>query len=92
MCHFSGVSFSHIIYVFLMKMVWKRLEVMVYYCILFLFARPFIAVDCWKPEISCCTEESFWVMEKMALPSCQLIHIKRKSAEYKINSWKVILE
>lgn len=86
MCHFSGVAFSPIVYVFFMKMVWKRLKVMVYYCILLAFAWQCIAADCWKPEISCCTEESFWVMEKMTLTSCQLIHIKGKVLSTKLTT------
>lgn len=57
MCPSSGVSFSSIVHVFLMKMVWKRLEVIAYCYILLLFAWPFIEATCWKPEIFCCTEE-----------------------------------
>lgn len=92
MCQSCGVAFSHTIHVFFNENGVKKVRSHGLLLHPSAYAWPFIAVDCWRPEISCWTEESFWVMEKIKLTSCQLIHIKRRSAEYKINGWKVIFE
>lgn len=78
MIHSNGVAFRPIVDVFLMKMVWKKFEVMIYYQIFLLLTQLFIAADCWKPKISCCIKENISVMEKTMLTSWQLIHIEKE--------------
>lgn len=79
MKHSNGVAFSLIVYVFLMKTVGEKLEVMFYYYLFLPLTQLFIAADYWKPEMSCCIKENISVMEKMTLTSCQLIHIKKET-------------